>query len=140
RHDHVIDRMTNLHLLTRPAAAEAHGERLTLAADTPSFAAPHFVEMVLADVAASRPIRVQTTLDAELQRDVEGIVRSQRADLVRHGANNVAVVVLDNRTGEWLAWEGSGNYFDAEHGGTINGPLTLRQPGSALKPFTYALA
>jgi penicillin-binding protein 1C len=60
--------------------------------------------------------------------------------LERHGAHNVAVVVLDNRTGEWLAWEGSGGYFDAEHGGTINGPLALRQPGSALKPFTYALA
>jgi penicillin-binding protein 1C len=52
----------------------------------------------------------------------------------------VAVVVLKNDTGEWLAWEGSGDYFDAAHGGTINGPLALRQPGSALKPFTYALA
>ncbi|HTL01400.1 MAG TPA: penicillin-binding transpeptidase domain-containing protein, partial [Vicinamibacterales bacterium] len=36
--------------------------------------------------------------------------------------------------------EGSGDYFDAEHGGAINGPMTPRQPGSALKPFTYALA
>ena len=53
---------------------------------------------------------------------------------------NVAVVVLDNARGEWLAWEGSGDYFDAAHGGTINGPVTPRQPGSALKPFTYALA
>ena len=60
--------------------------------------------------------------------------------LERHGAANVAVVVLDNARGEWLAWEGSGDYFDAEHGGAINGPLTPRQPGSALKPFTYALA
>src|SRR5262249_3243670 len=92
------------------------------------------------DVAATRPRRIQTTLDVDLQRDVEGIIRSQRADLDRHGANNVSVVVLDNRTGEWLAWEGSGNYFDAVHGGAINGPLALRQPGSALKPFTYALS
>jgi penicillin-binding protein 1C len=52
----------------------------------------------------------------------------------------VAVVVLENATGEWVAWEGSGDYFDRAHGGTINGPVTLRQPGSALKPFTYALA
>ena len=48
--------------------------------------------------------------------------------------------MLDNERGEWLAWEGSGDYFDAEHGGAIDGPLTPRQPGSALKPFTYALA
>ncbi len=50
------------------------------------------------------------------------------------------MVVLDNASGEWLAWEGSGDYSDAEHGGAINGPVTPRQPGSALKPFTYALA
>jgi len=60
--------------------------------------------------------------------------------LKKHGAMNVAVVVLDNRRGEWLAWEGSGDYGDADHGGAINGPLVPRQPGSALKPFTYALA
>ena len=59
--------------------------------------------MVLSEVAATRPARVQTTLDLELQGEVEGIIRSQRADLDRHGANNIAVVVLENRTGEWLA-------------------------------------
>jgi penicillin-binding protein 1C len=52
----------------------------------------------------------------------------------------VSAVVLDNATGEWLAWEGSGNYDDTEHGGRIDGVITPRQPGSALKPFTYALA
>ena len=60
--------------------------------------------------------------------------------LARHRAHNVAVVVLENRTGEWLAWEGSGDYFDQEHGGTIDGVTSPRQPGSALKPFTYAAA
>ena len=48
--------------------------------------------------------------------------------------------MLDNATGEWLAWEGSGDYGDAAHGGTIDGVVTPRQPGSALKPFTYAAA
>jgi penicillin-binding protein 1C len=140
RHDHVINRMATLRLVSAQAATDARAERLVLTTDAPTFAAPHFVEMVLSDVSATRPVRVQTTLDVELQRNVEGIIRSQRPDLDRHGANNVAVVVLDNRSGEWLAWEGSGNYFDGEHGGAINGPLALRQPGSALKPFTYALS
>ncbi len=49
------------------------------------------------------------------------------------------MLVLDNARAEWLAWEGSGSYADRDHGGTINGALALRQPGSALKPFTYAL-
>jgi penicillin-binding protein 1C len=51
----------------------------------------------------------------------------------------VAVVVLDNARGEWLAWEGSGGYLDTPDG-AINGAITPRQPGSALKPLTYALA
>ena len=48
--------------------------------------------------------------------------------------------MLDNSTGEWLAWEGSGDYFGSDFGGAIDGVTTLRQPGSTLKPFTYALA
>jgi penicillin-binding protein 1C len=83
---------------------------------------------------------IETTLDAELQRKVQGIIRAQRTNLETHGAHNVAVAVLDNRTGEWLAWEGSGDYFDTDHGGAIDGVVSPRQPGSALKPFTYALA
>lgn len=89
---------------------------------------------------SSGPRRIQTTLDARLQRDVEGIIRAERPALERHGAHNVAAVVLDNASGEWLAWEGSGDYSDTAHGGAIDGAITPRQPGSALKPFTYALA
>ena len=66
--------------------------------------------------------------------------RASGRALSAHGAANVAVVVLENATGAWLAWEGSGDYFDTAHGGAINGPLAPRQPGSALKPLTYALA
>jgi penicillin-binding protein 1C len=140
RQGRVIDRMVALGLLSQRAGAEAHSEHLVLTPNPASFLAPHFVQMVLSDSAGARPVRIQTTLDARLQHDVEGILRSQRATLERHGAHNVAVVVLDNRTGDWLAWEGSGNYSDPEQGGAINGPLALRQPGSALKPLTYALA
>jgi penicillin-binding protein 1C len=95
---------------------------------------------VLAQTGPTRPARIETTIDLELQREIEGIIESRRASLRRHGAANVAVVVLDNATSEWIAWEGSGDYGDALHGGAINGPIVSRQPGSALKPFTYALA
>ncbi|HVE73355.1 MAG TPA: penicillin-binding protein 1C [Thermoanaerobaculia bacterium] len=82
----------------------------------------------------------RTSIDANLQRDVAGIINTQRETLLKHGAHSVAVVVLDNATGEWLAWEGSGDYFGKEFGGAIDGASTPRQPGSTLKPFTYALA
>ena len=136
----VLRRMEAAGALTGEEASRAAGERLTFARDPAPFLAPHFVEMALASLAGPRPSRLHTTIDAGLQADIAGIIRSHRATLDRHGAANVAVVVLDNARGEWLAWEGSGNYFDDSHGGAINGPRTARQPGSALKPFTYALA
>ena len=136
----VLRRMVAAGVLTEAQAEEARQERLDLRRADRPFLAPHFVEMVLSAAGAKRPPRIATTLDAALQEDVAGIIRSHRPVLERHGAANVAVVVLDNLRGEWLAWEGSGDYFDAERGGSINGPIALRQPGSTLKPFTYALA
>jgi penicillin-binding protein 1C len=135
----VLRRMTAAGALTAEQAREAGDERLELTRASARFSAPHFVEMALASAGDDRPPVIATTLDAGLQADVTGIVESHREVLKKHGASNVAVVVLDNATGEWRAWEGSGDYFDAQHGGAINGPLMPRQPGSALKPFTYAL-
>ena len=80
------------------------------------------------------------SIDAPLQRDAIGIINAHRQILLKHGAHSVAVAVLDNKTGQWLAWEGSGDYFGKEFGGAIDGVTTPRQPGSTLKPFTYALA
>ena len=140
RQREVLARMTRLGMLTETDAQRARDERLAFTRSALHFRAPHFVEMILAGYGDARPSRIETTLDAALQADVEGIVHSHRRTLDRHGAHNVSVVVLDNRSGGWIAWEGSGNYTDAEHGGTINGPASPRQPGSALKPFTYAVA
>jgi penicillin-binding protein 1C len=136
----VLRRMEAAGGLTAAQAREARDERLTLSPSANPFGAPHFVEMVLARAGDDRPARIETTLDAALQGDVRGVIDSHRDSLRRHGAANVAVVVLDNASGAWLAWEGSGDYGNAAGGGTINGATAPRQPGSALKPFTYALA
>lgn len=145
----VIRRMANGRMLTAEQAREARDERLVLRPRLNPFGASHFVEMVLmaaaaeggrAEAASTKPGRIETTLDFELQQQVEGIIDHERPSLKDHGAANVAVVVLDNHRGEWLAWEGSGDAGDTQHGGAINGPIVPRQPGSALKPFTYALA
>jgi penicillin-binding protein 1C len=135
----VLRRMQASGAITAEQSREAADERLVFTKLRTPFAARHFVERVLASVGTKRPDRIETTIDAGLQADVAGIISSQRAQLDRHGASNVAVVVLDNARGEWLAWEGSGDYFDSAHGGAIDGVVSPRQPGSALKPFTYAL-
>jgi penicillin-binding protein 1C len=115
-------------------------ERLTLTRDRSSQIAPHFVARVLGERGPVHARRIDTTLDATLQRAVQGVIAAHRDDLARHRAANVAVAVLDNRSGEWLAWEGSGTYGTGAPGGAIDGVVTPRQPGSALKPFTYAAA
>ncbi len=136
----VLARMEASGLVSADEARWARQERLRLTRAPRPWSAPHFVERVLADRGGRPPRRIETTLDAALQAEVAGILASERQRLRAHGAYNVAVAVLDNRTAEWLAWEGSGDFADAAHGGAIDGVVTPRQPGSALKPFTYALA
>jgi penicillin-binding protein 1C len=146
----VLRRMYDEKAISRGELALARAERLRFDRGVEPLIATHFVERVrerLGPLPAKPGLRIETTLDAALQSEVRGIIGAQRANLLRHGAHSVAVAVLDNATGEWLAWEGSGDYFGRDtstpgsgFGGAIDGVVTLRQPGSALKPFTYALA
>jgi penicillin-binding protein 1C len=139
RQQTVLNRMATAGTLSAERLVEARAEGLALRPRQSTFNARHFVDMVRS-ADESGAAAIVTTLDLDLQQEVERIVAHERKSLAAHGAANVAVVVLDTASGEWLAWEGSGDYADAEHGGAINGPLVPRQPGSALKPFTYALA
>ena len=141
RQQRIIGEMSSRKFITAEVAGLAIRERIVLERERGGTLAPHFVQRTLATLdRETAPRRIVTTLDAELQRTVVGIIRANRSQLDAHFAHNVAVAVLDNRTGEWLAWEGSGNYDDRDHGGAIDGVTTPRQPGSALKPFTYAAA
>jgi penicillin-binding protein 1C len=137
----VLAKMHTLGYITERELASARGERLRFERGERRVVAQHFIERVLERGAGSPTRRrIETTIDASLQREIAGIIAAQKRDLLDHGAHSVAVAVLDNRTGEWLAWEGSGDYFGTDFGGGIDGVTALRQPGSALKPFTYALA
>jgi penicillin-binding protein 1C len=104
---------------------------------TPSpFVAPH---VVLA-AAQKETGDVVTTLDFELQRDVEALVDTHASRLHQKGATNAAVVVVDNATGDVLAAVGSAGFFDAKIHGAVDVLRARRQPGSTLKPFVYARA
>ena len=88
---------------------------------------------------ARRPV-LRTSLDLELQDEVAW--RAERAvERWRGaGARNAAVIVLDRASAEVLAWVGSTDYFDTRAAGAIDYTGVPRSPGSALKPFFYALA
>ena len=106
------------------------------------FLAPHFTSRVLLDGEADgRPAAGtwQTSLDVELQAALEDEVRHTVAELEDRGARHAALVVLDNRSGEVLAWVGSPDFW-SDTAGQVDMVVSPRQPGSALKPFLYAMA
>jgi penicillin-binding protein 1C len=79
---------------------------------------------------------VPTTIRLELQDALAQLVSDERAQLADHA--QIAMVVIDNRTGNVVAWEGGGDFFG--RAGQVDLVRAHRSPGSALKPMIYALA
>ena len=135
RQQYVLDRLLATGRANADDVTRARREPLAFAELEPP-SAMHFTEWVRGQGATGT---VRTTLDAELQREVESMVSAHVATLSAQGVTNTAVVVLDNERCEVLSMVGSANYWDPRDG-SVNGALARRQPGSTLKPFTYALA
>ena len=143
RRNWVLGRMAALGFLTPSAVQTARREPLRLDgvggrhARFP-FRAQHFVNLVLADKKPEAGV-VRTTLNLDWQRLLEQVLQSQAVRLKAGGASQAAAVILDNRGSEVLALAGSLHY-GPEGRGYNNGATAWRSPGSALKPFLYALA
>ncbi len=103
------------------------------------FVAPHFVDALLADRERTRSGRIDTTLDAGLQRLVERQVDRHLMQNGERGIRNVSALLVDTRDMSVKAWVGSANYWNESIDGQVNGVLAKRSPGSTLKPFVYAL-
>ena len=84
--------------------------------------------------------RVFTTLDPQLQREADRIVHDQIATLADKKATDGALVAIRPQTGEVLAMVGSADFYNEAIAGRINMSLRPRQPGSSIKPLTYAAA
>ena len=143
-----LARMRGAGVATGAYVALAMQEPVLSPATSRTFLAPHFTTHFLA--ALGDTLRsalssygtnndVRTSLDYTLQRDVELEVSRTVLDLRERGVEQAAAVVLDNRTGEVLAWVGSPDFF-ADTSGQTDMVISPRQPGSALKPFLYGLA
>ena len=113
-----------------------------------SFKAPHFVQYVqkiLEDrygekVIEQGGLKVTTTLDLDLQEKAQEIVSDEIAKVESQRITNGGAVVLDSTTGEILAMVGSKRFDDPDYDGQVNVTMSLRQPGSSFKPFTYVTA
>ncbi len=102
-------------------------------------AAAHFVRFVRDRSLGATGHRIQTTLDGSLQRRVQQLLDGQVASLGSRRVADGAALIVDHRRNEVLAWVNAGGFTDRE-GGHIDKVTMPRQPGSALKPFVYALA
>jgi penicillin-binding protein 1C len=83
---------------------------------------------------------IHLSVDLSLQHYLEGTIAGNVAQYYSSRLTNGAAVVIDNETGEILAWIGSADFFNTEAAGQIDGVLALNQPGSSMKPFLYAMA
>ena len=151
----VLDLMVKAGFIGEEEAELAKQERLHFAASPFPIRAPHFVMHVRRlledrfglDVLYRGGLRVYTTLDLDMQNTAREVVRRQLARLTERkdglpilNIRNGALVALDPQTGEILAMLGSPDYFDPRIDGAVNVTLATRQPGSSIKPITYALA
>ncbi|MFZ5376554.1 MAG: transglycosylase domain-containing protein [Patescibacteria group bacterium] len=148
RQHEVLRRMVEDGYISTEQAETAAQEKITFRTDTIDIKAPHFVMYVkklLAEKFGEETLtqgglEVYTTLDLELQENAQKIVSEEIASLTRLRISNGASLVTNPRTGEILAMVGSADYFDFAHDGQVNVVLRERQPGSSIKPLTYAVA
>jgi penicillin-binding protein 1C len=150
----VLDLMAEKGFITEAEAADAYAQNLILARPDVALEAPHFtiyasreLEALFqelgrpVDEIASGGLKVYTSLDMDIARMVEAAAQDQ---IIEHGQqhnmSNAAVIVLSPRTGEILAMLGSVDYWNDGINGRVNVTTSPQQPGSAMKPLTYAAA
>jgi len=155
RQEVVLGLMVKHGAIPQREASLAAAEDLRFASVPFPIEAPHFVMYVRAQLERefglesihTQGLRVYTTLDLDIHEAVQRIVPRRLAELNHprgegpsRNVHNAAVVVMDPHTGEVLALVGSPNYFDPRIDGAVNGVVAARQPGSSIKPITYAAA
>ncbi|MBN1680958.1 MAG: penicillin-binding protein 1C [Anaerolineae bacterium] len=150
----VLDLMVKHGTISQAEADQAHNEDLRYASVPFPIEAPHFVAAVwtqlerdFGEYLYEGGLEVTTTLDLNWQQAAQDAAQRHLERLndppagePAHNANNGALVAIDPHTGQIRAMLGSPDYFDERIDGAVNASLAPRQPGSALKPFTYAAA
>lgn len=148
RTSHVLDRMVEDSYISKELAKETMEQvkNYKFTSGNSTTKAPHFVfwikdlltEKYGESVVENGGLKITTTLDLELQDQVQTIVTEEIDKAESLGISNGAALVLDPTTGQVLSMVGSRDYFSTKTDGNFNMVTqALRQPGSAIKPVTY---
>lgn len=143
----VLNRMVTQGYISESQADQAYNEKLNIHEPLNEIHAPHFVMYIrnqLTEKYGQRfvsqgGLKVYTTLDLELQNKAQEIV-AQEVDKIKYlRVTNGAAMITNAKNGQILAMVGSKNYWE-EGSGKFNVASAPRQPGSSIKPITYATA
>ncbi|HZR71853.1 penicillin-binding protein 1C [Bradyrhizobium sp.] len=134
--DRVLDRMVEDGVVSDADAAAAKAVSVPKLRKPMPILAPHSSDAAMSSV-KNKPV-VALTLDAPLQQSLETLAHDRAIAL---GPNiSVAILAVDNASGEVLARVGSPDYFDDRRAGQVDMTRAVRSPGSTLKPFIYGMA
>jgi penicillin-binding protein 1C len=133
--DRVLDRAASAGAVPRDEITRAKAEPVPRARKQVPMLAPHAADQIVALEPDRRIHRL--TIDASLQKSLEELAR-ERASALGPGIS-VAILSVDNASGEVRARVASADYFDARRAGQVDMTNALRSPGSTLKPFIYGL-
>jgi len=134
--DRVLDRMVEEGVVSDADAASAKAVPVPRLRKPMPILAPHSADQAMLSV-KNKPV-IALTLDAPLQQALETLARDRAATL---GPNiSIAILAVDNASGDVLARVGSPDYFDGRRAGQVDMTRAVRSPGSTLKPFIYGLA
>jgi penicillin-binding protein 1C len=134
--DRVLDRMVEHGRVSGEDALQAKATPVPRLRKPMPILAPHSADQAIATVKDTDVIAL--TLDASLQKVLEALARDRAIAL---GPNiSLAIIAVDNESGDVLARIGSPDYFDDRRAGQVDMTRAVRSPGSTLKPFIYGLA
>jgi penicillin-binding protein 1C len=134
--DAVLQRMRAQGVISEGALAEARAEPIPGHRWALPFHAPHLARALRAAEPLA-PVQ-RTTIDPMLQRQVEALLSREAAALDAQAT--LAALVVDNRAREIIAYVGNADFASVDRRGTLDMARAVRSPGSALKPFIYAMA
>lgn len=148
RQKEVLRLMKINRFITEDEAESASNEQIYFVANKTEIKAPHFVMFIRdllekiygQDTVEKEGLEVYTTLDWQIQKTAEDIIKKEIERLSPLKVGNASALVINPQTGELLAMVGSKDYFDLKAGGNVNVALSERSPGSSIKVVNYAYA
>jgi penicillin-binding protein 1C len=133
----VLNLLLNQNKYSEEKIVEAQSEPLPNQRFPLPFKIPHLSNFLIQKYPQFTSLNTNTNND--IQHLAETVLTKHLSPLEKRGITNGAVVVIENSNHQLRALVGSKDFFDSQNSGQVNGALASRSPGSALKPFIYAL-